>query len=162
MCDHEMFEFDKLDELYNQEDKGYHYINDRFLPYIAQVKIKNNLIIKNDMKRAAPATLTLIEDDFNTIKNNVVVGVKYKVWVGTTLVHLISTFGNKLAMKEFGEHYNKACDVDDSKMPDFAAIYTYDHWKDSWKYSLRSIAPFDVSNFNFAESNFEKLQVPLG
>lgn len=147
MCDYEYFEFDKLDQLYAMEDSGISMVNDLFLPYINKVNIKNNLILKTDISRAAAATLTLIQDrnlseaDLEFIKDDVVIGRKYKVWVGSTLGHLISKFGNDLARKPF--------DVDKvafgNNMPDFAVAYSYDHWKDSWKYSLRSVEPFDVS-----------------
>lgn len=147
MCDYEYFNFEKLDELYSLEDNGLSLVETKFLPYIEKVDIKNKLILKNDTERAAPATLTLIEDkqlsesELEFIKDNIVIGRKYKVWVGTTIGHLISSFGNILANKTFDE--DKV--AFGNNMPDFAVVYTYDHWKDGWKYALRSIAPFDVS-----------------
>ncbi len=147
MCDYEYFDFEKLDALEDMPLNGIDLIAELFLPYMDKVDIKNKLILKNDIKRSAVATLTLVEDkqlsesDLEFIKDNVVIGRKYKVWVGTTIGHLISSFGNELTKKPF----DKEKYAFGNNMPDFAVVYTYDHWKDSWKYSLRSIAPFDVS-----------------
>lgn len=147
LCDLEYFTFEKLDELINSESHGMHIIDNILLPYIEKVTIKNNLILKDDIGRAAVATMTLIEDkkwtndELEFMKDNVIIGQKYHVWVGSTLGHLISTFGNELAKKPFNEtKYSFG-----NNMPDFAVIYSYDHWRNIWKYSLRSIAPFDVS-----------------